>query len=154
MRVTPLDIIQKQFTANRRGYDPDDVRGFLEETRETMEDLLKENQRLREQIARFEAEIAELRSEEHEVKETLHLARQVKEEMQRTARRESDVVLGEARLEAEKILMAAADERKDIQGELVRLRSQKAGLLGEMRGIVETHIRLLDDLDAQANAAR
>jgi hypothetical protein len=63
-------------------------------------------------------------------------------------------VLGEARLEAEKILMAAADERKDIQGELVRLRSQKAGLLGEMRGIVETHIRLLDDLDAQANAAR
>ena len=154
MRVTPLDIIQKQFTANRRGYDPDEVRGFLEETRETMEDLLKENQRLREQIARFEAEIAELRSEEHEVKETLQLARQVKEEMQRTARRESDVVLGEARLESEKILMAAADERKDIQGELVRLRSQKAQLLGEMRGIVDTHIRLLDDLESEANAAR
>jgi len=154
MRVTPLDIIQKQFTANRRGYDPDEVRSFLEETRETMEDLLKENQRLREQIARFEAEIAELRSEEHEVKETLQLARQVKEEMQRTARRESDVVLGEARLESEKILMAAADERKDIQGELVRLRSQKAQLLGEMRGIVDTHIRLLDDLDSEANAAR
>ena len=154
MRITPLDIIQKQFTANRRGYDPDEVRSFLEETRETMEDLLKENQRLREQIARFEAEIAELRSEEHEVKETLQLARQVKEEMQRTARRESDVVLGEARLEAEKILMAAADERKEIQGELVRLRSQKAQLLGEMRGIVDTHIRLLDDLESEANAAR
>ena len=60
MRVTPLDIIQKQFTANRRGYEPDEVRSFLEETRETLEDLLKENQRLREQIARFEAEIAEL----------------------------------------------------------------------------------------------
>ena len=65
MRVTPLDIIQKQFTANRRGYEPDEVRAFLEEIRETMEDLLKENQRLREQMARFEAEIAELRSEEH-----------------------------------------------------------------------------------------
>ena len=52
MRVTPLDIIQKQFTANRRGYEPDEVRAFLEEIRETMEDLLKENQRLREQIAR------------------------------------------------------------------------------------------------------
>ena len=154
MRVTPLDIIQKQFVANRRGYEPDEVRAFMEEIRETMEDLLKENQRLREQIARFEAEIAELRSEEHEVKETLQLARQVKEEMQRTARRESDVVLGEARLESEKILMAAADERKDIQGELVRLRSQKAQLLGEMRGIVDTHIRLLDDLDSEANAAR
>ena len=150
MRVTPLDIIQKQFTANRRGYEPDEVRSFLEETRETLEDLLKENQRLREQIARFEAEIAELRSEEHEVKETLQLARQVKEEMERTARRESDVVLGEARLEAEKIIMAAGDEKRDIQAELVGLRSQKAQLFGEMRGIIETHIRLLDDLDAES----
>ena len=154
MRVTPLDIIQKQFTANRRGYEPDEVRSFLEETRETMEDLLKENQRLREQIARFEAEIAELRSEEHEVKETLQLARQVKEEMERTARRESDVVLGEARLDAEKIIMAAGDEKREIQADLVGLRSQKAQLMGEMRGIVDMHIRLLDDLDSEANAAR
>ena len=153
MRVTPLDIIQKQFTANRRGYEPDEVRAFLEETRETLEDLLKENQRLREQIARFEAEIAELRSEEHEVKETLQLARQVKEEMERTARRESDVVLGEARLEAEKIIMAAGDEKRDIQAELVGLRSQKAQLFGEMRGIIETHIRLLDDLDSESEDA-
>ena len=153
MRVTPLDIIQKQFTANRRGYEPDEVRGFLEEIRETMEDLLKENQRLREQIARFEAEIAELRSEEHEVKETLQLARQVKEEMERTARRESDVVLGEARLEAEKIIMAAGDERKEIQAEIIGLKAQRAKFFGELRGIVETHIRLLDGLEVEAPAA-
>ena len=154
MRVTPLDIIQKQFVANRRGYDPDEVRGFLEEIRETMEDLLKENQRLREQIARCEAEIAELREEEHEVKETLQLARQVRDDMERTARRESDVLLGEARLEAEKIMMAAADERKDIQGEIVGMRAQRHQLMGELRAIVETHIRLLDDLESEASAAR
>ena len=154
MRVTPLDIIQKQFVANRRGYDPDEVRGFLEEIRETMEDLLKENQRLREQIARCEAEIAELREEEHEVKETLQLARQVRDDMERTARRESDVLLGEARLEAEKIMMAAADERKDIQGEIVGMRAQRHQLIGELRAIVETHIRLLDDLESEASAAR
>ncbi|MGB0639299.1 MAG: DivIVA domain-containing protein [Myxococcota bacterium] len=154
MRVTPLDIIQKQFVANRRGYDPDEVRGFLEEIRETMEDLLKENQRLREQIARCEAEIAELREEEHEVKETLQLARQVRDDMERTSRRESDVLLGEARLEAEKIMMAAADERKEIQGELVGMRAQRHQLIGELRAIVETHIRLLDDLESETSAAR
>ncbi|MAY79591.1 MAG: hypothetical protein CL930_02300 [Deltaproteobacteria bacterium] len=154
MRVTPLDIIQKQFVANRRGYDPDEVRGFLEEIRETMEDLLKENQRLREQIARCEAEIAELREEEHEVKETLQLARQVRDDMERTTRRESDVLLGEARLEAEKIMMAAADERKEIQGELVGMRAQRHQLIGELRAIVETHIRLLDDLESETSAAR
>ena len=49
MRVR-LDIIQKQFTANRRGYEPDEVQ-LLGRNCETMEDLLKENQRLREQMA-------------------------------------------------------------------------------------------------------
>ena len=154
MRVTPLDIIQKQFVANRRGYDPDEVRSFLEEIRETMEDLLKENQRLREQIARRDAEIAELRESEHEVKETLLIARRVREDMERTARRETDVLLGEARLEAEKIMMSASDERREIQAELIGMRAQRAQLISEIRAIVETHRRILDDLEREAPAAR
>lgn len=154
MRVTPLDIIQKQFPANRRGYDPDEVRGFLEEIRETMEDLLKENQRLREQVARRDAEIAELRESEHEVKETLLIARRVREDMERTARREVDVMVGEARLESERIMMAATDERREIQAEIVRIRGQRAHLMAELRAILETHGRLLEDLEQEVPAAR
>ena len=41
MRVTPLDIIQKKFSAARRsGYDSDEVQSFLEEVRESMEEML------------------------------------------------------------------------------------------------------------------
>jgi hypothetical protein len=36
----------------------------------------------------------------------------------------------------------------------VGLRAQRAQFLGELRGIVETHTRLLDDLDAMAPAAK
>ena len=50
--------------------------------------------------------------------------------------------------------MAAAGERTEIQAELVGLRAQRAQLIGELRGIVETHVRLLDDLEAAAPAAR
>ncbi len=154
MRVTPLDIIQKQFVANRRGYDPEEVRGFLEEIRETLEDLLRENQRLREQIARRDAEIAELRESEHEVKETLMLARRVREDMERNTRREADVLLGEARLESERIMMAAVEERREIQAEIIRIRGQRAGLLGELRAILDTHGRMLQDLEREAPAAK
>ena len=119
-----------------------------------MEDLLKENQRLREQIARRDAEIAELRESEHEVKETLLIARRVREDMERTARRETDVLLGEARLEAEKIMMSASDERREIQAELIGMRAQRAQLISEIRAIVETHMRILDDLEREAPAAR
>ena len=99
MRVTPLDIIQQSFTTARKGgYDPDEVQGFLEDVRESMEEMLKENQRLREEIGRRDGEIADLRGNETDIKHTLQLARRLGEDLQRGARREADVIVGEARL--------------------------------------------------------
>lgn len=146
MRVTPLDIIQKQFTASRKGYEIDEVRAFLEEVRESMEDLLKDNQRLRETVQRKEQEIEELRVSESDIKETLMLARRLTEDLQRNARREADVIVGEARLEAERILLATADERRTMQEEVISLRTSKVRLIAEVRAVIEAHRRLLDDM--------
>lgn len=146
MRVTPLDIINKQFTAGRRGYDPEEVKTFLEEIRESMEELLKENQRLRELVARREREIEELRGNESDIKDTLLLAKRLAEDLGRNSRREADVIVGEARLEAERILMAAADERRDVQEEVIALRTSRARLIAEVRAVIEAHARLLDDM--------
>ena len=43
MRITPLDIQQKQFPMKFRGFDVEEVYAFLEVIREEMEDLLREN---------------------------------------------------------------------------------------------------------------
>lgn len=151
MRITPLDIIQKQFAPGRRGYDADEVRVFLEEVRESMEELLKENQRLRAGLTEREAQIDELRSNESDVKATLMLARKLSDDLERTARREADVVVGEARLEAERILMATADERRDIQAELVHLRATRVRLLADLRAVVDSHKMLLEDYEREAD---
>ena len=154
MRITPLDIIQKQFTPGRRGYDADEVRAFLDQVRESMEELLKENQRLRETVQRREAEIEELRGSESDIKETLLLARRLSDELQRNARREADVIVGEARLESERILMASADERRNIQEEVVVLRTSKIRLISEVRAVIEAHTRLLGEMLGEVPAAR
>jgi cell division initiation protein len=147
VRITPLDIIQKQFAATRKGYEPDEVRAFLDQVRDALEEALKENQRLRELVARREQEIAELRDSESEIKETLLLARRLTEDLRREARREADVVVGEARLEAERILRASAEERRDTEGELVRLRAARARALSDLRGVVEAQSRLVQELE-------
>lgn len=154
MRITPLDIINKQFTAGRRGYDPEEVRAFLDDVRESMEELLKDNQYLRELVARRDREIEELRGNEGDIKDTLLLAKRLTEDLQRNSRREADVVIGEARLEAERILMTAADERRDLQEEVIALRTSKARLIAEVRAVIEAHSRLLDDMLGEASAAR
>jgi len=155
MRVTPLDIIQKQFNPARRGgLEADDVREFLEAVRESMEELLQENQRLREQISRRDAEIEGLRSTEADIKDTLMLARKLSEDVSRSARRESEVIVGEARLEAERILAAITEERRELQAEVVQLKSSRAKLLVDLRAAVDLCGRTLQDLDGDGQAVR
>ncbi len=155
MRITPLDIIQKQFgDARRGGYEPDEVREFLDQVRESMEALLRENQRLRDEVARRDHEIADLRGSEGDIKETLMLARRVSEDMGRKARHEADVIVGEARIEAEGLLMTLADERRGLQADLVQLKSRRARLVADLRGVLDGYARSLDDLGAGAPVAR
>src|SRR4030042_1714674 len=54
MRITPLDIQQKQFPYKLRGFDDEEVYAFLELIREEMEDLLRENASLKENAIRQE----------------------------------------------------------------------------------------------------
>ncbi len=154
MRVTPLDIIQKQFTPSRRGVDADEVSAFLEDVRETLEEMLKENQRLREVIARRELEISELKGEESSIKDTLLLARRLSEELGRKARRESDLIVGEARLEAQRILMSVADERREMQSELVQLQASRIRMIADLRAVVDAQSAFLDRIAPPAAAVR
>ena len=60
-----LDIIKKKFPpARRNGIDKEEVDAFLSDVRDTLDELIKENQRLRDMIARRDAEISQLRGEE------------------------------------------------------------------------------------------
>ena len=143
MRVTPIDIIKKEFRSTRNGFDRQDVESFLKDVRSTLEELLNENQRLRELVALRDEEIAELRGEETSIKDTLLLARRLTEDLERRARREADLIIGEARLEAQKIIMATADERRDLQREIVELQSQKVRMIAEIEAVLSAHSQMI-----------
>lgn len=128
------------------------MRAFLEEIRESMEELLKDNQRLRETLQRRDQEIEDLRGSESDIKETLLLAKRLSEDLHRNARRESDVIVGEARLEAERILQAAADERRNMQEEVIALRTSRIRLVAEVRSVIEAHARLLQEMTGEGPA--
>lgn len=147
MPLTPLDIIQKQFELVRRGYDPDAVRAFLDEARESLEIALQERHRAQEQLREKEQQIEALHAEQSEIRETLLLARRLSEDIGTSARREADLVVGEARLEAQRILASTSDEHLGLIDEVHRLRGERHRLVAEIRAVLETHRRLLDDLE-------
>lgn len=53
MRITPLDIQQKQFPMKLRGFDVEKVYAFLEAVREEMENLIRENDSLKKSLQHF-----------------------------------------------------------------------------------------------------
>ena len=150
MRVTPLDIIKKEFSPARRGgLDPSEVQEFLEEVRETLDGLLKENQRLRDIVARRDAEIAQLKGEEASIKDTLILARRLTEDLERNARREADLIIGDARLEAQRILMDTADERRGLQTDIAQLTGMRTRVVAEIKAILSAHNSMLENFEQE-----
>lgn len=146
-RVTPLDIIQREFNFHRRGFDPDEVRAFLEEIRETLEATLKERRHLEEAVRAKDLELERMRRNEDQIKDTLVLARKLSEELEENARREADLVVGEAQLEAQRILAASHDEHRALLGEVQQLKGAKYKVLAEMRAVLDSHGRLLQDME-------
>ncbi|MFZ5482474.1 MAG: DivIVA domain-containing protein [Myxococcota bacterium] len=148
MPLTPLDVLQKQFgPARKGGYEAEEVHRFLDEVREAWEGALKENHRLREEIRGLQAELARFRGEHDEIKETLLLARRLSVELENTARREVDVLLGEARLESERLLATAQDEHRSLQEEVLRLKATRVHTIAQMRAFLDAQHRMLDEID-------
>lgn len=150
MALAPLDILQKQFQpARRAGYDADEVQDFLDAVREAWEADREDAHRLREELRLRDAELVLLRQEQEEVRETLVMARRIAVDTEAQARRESDLLVGEARLEAERILVVAYEEQRRIQEELVRMKSTRLHFITQMRALTALSTQVLDAIEGQ-----
>jgi len=156
LKITPLDVDQQQFQRVFRGCDPDEVHRFLDLVSREMEELIRENNGLKEEIRRKDAQIAEFREHESQLREALVSAGRMTEEIKESARREAELVAAEAQLKAQKIVHEAQERTVHLVGEASDLRRQRARLLAEIRSILESHRRLLDtheELEREASHA-
>lgn len=60
IKFTPQEILQKQFRQKMRGYDPEDVDGFLDNVIKDYELFVKQNRHLQEENERLVAQVDEL----------------------------------------------------------------------------------------------
>ncbi len=144
MRITPLDIQQKQFPMKFRGFDVEEVYAFLEVVREEMEDLLRENASLKEEVHRSENQIKEYRDMETTLRETLMTAQQMVEEYKTNARKEAELLIREAELKADTLMKEAQDKVVKIHEDIVDLKGIRRHFKEELKRLVEGHMRMLE----------
>ena len=144
MRLTPLDIQQKQFASKFRGVDPQEVRQFLELCSDEFEELVRESIEFKEELRSRDSLLAETRDRERALQDALVSAQRLATEMKEQARKEADIILAEAEMEAEKIVHDAHGRRAALLNELSELRSLKVAFEAEVRSLVGSHLKLLD----------
>lgn len=144
MRITPLDIQQKQFPMKFRGFDVEEVYAFLEVVREEMEDLLRENASLKEQVHRTENQINEYRDMETTLRETLMTAQQMVEEYKTNSRKEAELLIREAEIKADSMLKEAQEKVVKIHEDIVDLKGIRRHFKEELKRLIEGHMRMLE----------
>ena len=149
MKITPLDIQQKQFQTTFRGLHQQEVMAFLDMVRLEMETLMRENAQLKDNMRKQEAELADYKERDKAVKDTLILAQRMTEDIKRSATREAEIVLSEARLQGEQIMSNAHDRMLQILEEINELKAQRSQMLASLRATVETHAKLLQITENQ-----
>lgn len=144
MRITPLDIQQKQFPYKFRGFDDEEVYAFLEVIREEMEDLLRENASLKENVIRLENQIKEYKDIEAALRETLVTAQQMVEEYKSNARKEAELLVKEAELRADAILKEAQEKVIKIHEDIVDLKGIRRHFKEELKRLIEGHLKMIE----------
>ena len=144
MRITPLDIQQKQFPMKLRGFDVEEVYAFLEVIREEMEDLLRENANLKENVQRLDNQMKEYRDMETTLRVTLLTAQQMVEDYKMNARKEAELVVKEAELRSDTLLKEAQEKVIKIHEDIVDLKGIRRHFKEEVKRLVESHLRMLE----------
>src|SRR5687767_4882914 len=107
MKLTPLDIQQQQFRTALSGFDKKEVDAFLDMLANDVEELIRQNNGLREELKRKDGELQDHRERERTLKETMITATRIAEDIKQNARKEAEIVISVAESQAEQIIQNA-----------------------------------------------
>ncbi len=144
MKITPLEVHNHQFGNSFRGYDRDEVRSFLAMISEEFERAISEGTRIKDQMVEVREQLTATKGREKSIQRALESADRISKEIKDTARRESEVLIKEARLKANKILEQAQTRVQGAEDRIHELKSLQGRLEHRLRAILEEHANILD----------
>ena len=123
MALTPVEIRHVKLGRSIRGYRRSAVDRLLEEVISSFEDVWRDRADLSDRVEQLEAELVRYRELESLLRATLVTAERTAGELAEQARREADLILGEAHAEARAIVRRAAAENERLRADSTRVRA-------------------------------
>ncbi len=153
MKLSPLDVQHQEFAAALNGYSKRQVRDFLARSADSLEALIRENQQLREELAKRDKRIEELSVAEAELKRAVIAAERIGNEMKQNAKREAELIIQGAEAVKAKTIRDAEARLMHASTEITRLEHQSQLFREQFRGLLKAYERSLDNLPEKTPAS-
>ncbi len=114
MKITPLEIRQKEFEKKLRGYDKDEVQAFLLSLSNEWERALDEQKELKMKLVHAEKEVQKLREVESSLYKTLKTAEDTGANLVDQANRAAELHLKETQMKAESMMNESKQKARAI----------------------------------------
>ena len=154
MRVAPLDLRQQRFKTVLRGFDKTEVVAFLTEAADDYEHALREIDRLRQDLSRLEALLAEHREREANLRNTLLTAQRLADEIKDAAQNEAKLIVKEAQGRADLLLQKAQVRLEEVERDINEMRLRRRGVEGSLEASIQALYHALEFIREQDRPGR
>ena len=142
MTITPVELHHIRLKRGLLGYRRGPVDELILEIADSFEEVWRQRADYADRIEQLEGELSRHRDLESLLRTTLVSAEKSAHELKDQAKREAELVVGEAHAEARAVTRAAAAERERLLAEARKVRA-----------LLEAALDAVDDADADAQAA-
>jgi cell division initiation protein len=146
--ATPLDLRTQQFKTSIRGFDRRDVCEFVASLATRYDEVLREADRLRDDLGRTQALVEEHREQERNLRATLMTAQKLADEIRLTAEQESQRIIGEAQARAAALVQGTAPSLEALEREVAALRARREQTTADMASTVAALRATLEEVRA------
>lgn len=143
MNLSPLDIRKHEFSKSFRGYNPEEVRPFLEMVSQQWEELTDELRHAKDRVREMENKLVHYEKVEVALQEALEAARSNAARTQAHAEERARLSIDEAELKAEQIVREAEQERFRLRQDISKLTHRHAEVSARLRHFLMTELEVL-----------
>jgi cell division initiation protein len=148
-----MDIKKKTFSAHRGGLDKTEVEEFIGELAAEIENLRKERAQLTEKAEELTKHLKAYEDTEQLLKDTLVTAQKATNQLREDAKKEAQLIIDKAKLEADRMKHDAEQQIRDVGDEIRTLEAKRSTVSDEIAAIARTYLAMAERMrDRKTNA--
>ncbi len=144
MPLTPIDIKNKTFGKGFGGYNREEVKAFLIMMSKEIEELRNERVSLAQKVDELSVKLNQYEKHDGLLKETLVTAQKATNDIRDNAKKEADLIVNKAKIDAENIRKQAQDQMQKIQDKITELESYKMNLTNQLKSLITSVSMVVD----------